>query len=112
MASIATAKKRLEELGYDPIEALVEIARNRNQIGDLRLKAAMALLPYAYTPMTAKMDLNVTHNTGVMAVPAPMDEESWSNTVKEMKNRAAAAAAVSEAVQPQLPAPESKGIVH
>jgi hypothetical protein len=97
--SITTAKKRLEELGYDPIEALVEIAKNRNQIGDLRLKAALALLPYAYTALPVKSDITLRDGTGVMAIPAAADSElTWSQQVEEMKKRQLAAAAVDKVI--------------
>lgn len=87
--SLTAAKAKLEELGYDPITALVEIAQNRNQISDLRLKAAMALLPYAYTPITTKSEVTIKDGTGVMAIPQGVSEESWSEQVAALKKRAA-----------------------
>ena len=79
MASLKGARERLEELGYDPIEALVEISRNRNQLAEVRLRAAMALLPYVYSQVPTKMDVNITRDTGVMQVPAPLSEEEWAD---------------------------------
>lgn len=56
MASLKHAREKLEELGYDPLEALVEIARNRNQLSELRVRAAIALLPYVYSQVPTKLD--------------------------------------------------------
>lgn len=74
---LGAAIEKLKELDYDPISALVEIARNRNQLADIRVKAAIALLPYAYAQVPAKLDVNFTDNTGVLRAPAEASEEAW-----------------------------------
>lgn len=72
------------ELGYDPIEALIEIARNRNQISELRVRAAIALLPYVYSQVPTKLDVSITENTGVMMVPVAVTEEDWQHQVSKI----------------------------
>lgn len=82
------AKERLEELGYDPVEALVEIARNRNNLAEIRMRAAIALLPYTYSQVPTKLDVNVTRDTGVMRVPQPVSEEEWAAQRAQGKGQA------------------------
>lgn len=90
MSSLKSARSKLEELGYDPIEALVEIAKNRNQISELRVRAAIALLPYVYSQVPTKLDVSITENTGVMMVPVAVTEEDWQNQVSKISRVALA----------------------
>lgn len=105
MASLKTAAKKLEELGYDPVEALVDIARNRNNLGDLRVKAAIALLPYAYAPVPTTSKIEVTEGTGVMKTPGTVSEEAWSAAVATIGLAAQASKVKPDAALPvELPA--------
>lgn len=58
----------------------MEIARNRNQLAELRARAAIALLPYIYSQVPTKLDVSITENTGVMRVAPQMSEDEWEST--------------------------------
>ena len=84
MASLKSARQALQDLGYDPISALVEIAQNRNQLSELRVRAAIALLPYVYSQVPTKLDVSITENTGVMMVPIAVSEDHWQDQVNKI----------------------------
>lgn len=89
MSSLAAALKKsaaqvMEEEQFDPVRALIDIARNRNNIADVRVKACVALLPYAHAPVPTTQNLNIREGTGVMKTPGMVTEEEWGQAVTTM----------------------------
>lgn len=84
MASLKAAKEIMEKLGFDPVEALIDIARNRNNIADVRVKACVALLPFAHAPVPTSQTINVKDGTGVMQTPGMVTEEEWGKAVQTL----------------------------
>lgn len=78
------AQEIMGELEFCPITALVEIARNRNNIADVRVKAAVSLLPYAHAPIPITSKLEIKDGTGVMKTPGTVTEEQWSQAVSTL----------------------------
>ena len=76
----AQARDRLEQLGYDPIEAMVRIAVKAERKGDLMLAGMMARELGGYVaPKLKAIEVSgqLDHGGGVLLIPSAPSSGEW-----------------------------------